>query len=90
MKRLRALMVRLAGLFGGVRREQELADEIDSHLEMHVEDNLRAGMMPEEARRQAMLQLGGVGESSKSIASEEPCRWWRVCWVICGLGFGSL
>ena len=27
---------------------------------MHVEDNLRRGMTPEEARRQALVALGGV------------------------------
>jgi predicted permease len=35
-----------------------MADEFASHLEMHVEDNLRAGMSPEEARRQALLRFG--------------------------------
>src|ERR1700757_17119 len=40
MKRLRALILRVAGLFGGARRERELADELDSHLQMHIDDNL--------------------------------------------------
>ncbi len=60
MKRLRALMVRLAGLFGDARRERELAEELDSHLEMRIEDNLRAGLTPEQARRHAVMELGGV------------------------------
>ena len=60
MKRLRALMMRLTGLFGSVRRERELAEEIDSHLQMHIEDNLRSGMTPAQARHEAALRLGGV------------------------------
>ncbi len=60
MRRLRALMLRVAGMFGGGRREREIADEIDSHVQLHIEDNLRAGMTPEQARREAMLRLGGV------------------------------
>ena len=60
MKRLRALMVRLTGLLGGGRREQELADELDSHLQLNIDDNLRAGMTPEQARRDAVLRMGGV------------------------------
>jgi predicted permease len=53
------LIVRLTGLFGSVRREQEFADELDSHLQMHIDDNLRLGMTPEDARRDAILRLGG-------------------------------
>ncbi|HZF38014.1 MAG TPA: permease prefix domain 1-containing protein, partial [Blastocatellia bacterium] len=60
MKRLRVWILRLAGLFTKGRRERELEKEIESHLQMHIEDNLRSGMTPEQARRGAMLKLGGV------------------------------
>lgn len=60
MKPLRAWMFRLAGLFPNHRRERQLAEEIESHLKMHIDDNLRAGMSPEESRRHAILKLGGV------------------------------
>ncbi len=60
MRQLRAWATRVIGLFGGRRREQELRDEIDSHLQMHIDDNVRAGLSPAEARRQAFLRLGGV------------------------------
>ena len=60
MKRLRVLMMRLAGMFSKARRERELADEINSHLQLHIDDNLRSGMTPEQARRNAFLKLGGV------------------------------
>jgi macrolide transport system ATP-binding/permease protein len=66
MKVLRVWMMRLGGLFGGARRERELADELDSHLEMHIEENLRAGMMEEEARRDAVLRLGGVEQTKQA------------------------
>src|SRR3989475_11847609 len=68
MRRLRAWLVRLTGLFTKRRRERELAEELESHLQMHIEDNLRLGMSPEESRRQAIIKLGGV-ESTK-----EACR----------------
>ena len=60
MRPLRAWAARVSGLFGGDRREQDLRDEIDSHLQMHIDDNVRAGLPPAEARRQAFLRLGGV------------------------------
>ncbi len=58
MRPLRAWVSRLAGLF--IKEQRELAEEIESHLQMHIEDNLRSGMTREEARRQALIKLGGV------------------------------
>lgn len=60
MRALRAFALRLAGLFAGSRHERELADELASHLQLHIDDNLRAGMTPDQARRDALLKLGGV------------------------------
>ncbi len=66
MRRLRALFLRLAGLFRKDRREHELAAEVESHLQMHMEDNLRAGMSSDEARRQALIKLGGVQQTREN------------------------
>src|SRR5262249_46762668 len=62
MRWLRGWTIRVAGLFGWRRAagQDEIAAELESHLQMHIEDNLRAGMSPAEARRQARLRLGGV------------------------------
>jgi predicted permease len=61
-------MLRLAGMFPGARRarERELAAEIDSHLQLHIDDNLRAGMTAAQARRNAILQLGGVDATKEA------------------------
>jgi len=66
--KLRASMLRLAGMFPGARRarERELAAEIDSHLQLHIDDNLRAGMTAAQARRNAILQLGGVDATKEA------------------------
>jgi predicted permease len=64
MRILRSWLVRLAGLFGRAQRDRELTAEIESHLQLHIDDNIRAGMSPAEARRQALLKFGGV-ESAK-------------------------
>src|SRR4051812_27779024 len=60
MRTLRAWIRRLAGTVAASRREREMADEIASHLQLHVDDNVRAGMTPDEARRQALLKFGGM------------------------------
>jgi hypothetical protein len=49
MRKLREWIFRISGLFNKQRKDQELDDEIKSHLQMHHEDNLRLGMAPEEA-----------------------------------------
>jgi len=66
MKWLRGWLMRLGGIFGGERQERELGAEMESHLQMHIEDNLRAGMSAAEARREAIMKLGGV-EQTKEI-----------------------
>ncbi|HUA00089.1 MAG TPA: ABC transporter permease [Candidatus Aquilonibacter sp.] len=66
MRRLRAWLLRFAAIFGRRRRDLELADELESHLQMHIDENRRAGMTPEEARRQALIQLGGVDQTKES------------------------
>jgi putative ABC transport system permease protein len=66
MPALRSFFARVAALFTRRRRDRELTDELESHLQMHIDDNLRRGLPPEEARRQAVLVLGGV-EQTKEI-----------------------
>ncbi len=60
MRKVRASILRVGGLFRKDRLERDMADEVSSHLELHIEDNLRSGMTPEEARRQALIKLGGI------------------------------
>src|SRR5687767_32877 len=60
MKTMRAWLMRLLGLFGSTQAEHDLSAEIESHLQLHIDDNIRAGMSPQEARRRAVLALGGV------------------------------
>jgi macrolide transport system ATP-binding/permease protein len=66
MKQLRAWLSRFKGLFFRAARERELADELESHLQMHIDDNIRAGMSPLEARRVAVMKLGGVEQTKEA------------------------
>jgi predicted permease len=66
MNAFRSYFHRLRSLFGRERLERELHDELASHLEMHIADNLHAGMSPEQARRDALLKLGGVEQTKES------------------------
>lgn len=60
LRQIRGWLLRLFGLFHRKQDDQEFADELESHLALHLADNLRAGMLREEARRQAHLKLGGM------------------------------
>jgi predicted permease len=62
MRQLRAWLFRLSGLFNQHRRDAELSEELESHLQMHIEDNLRLGMSFEQARRDALVKLGGISQ----------------------------
>jgi predicted permease len=70
MRRLRGWIVRLGGLFNKKRKDRELEEEIESHVQMHIQDNLRLGMPPEEARRQAMIKMGGI-EATKEAYRDQ-------------------
>src|SRR5687767_7490782 len=65
MRSLRATLVRLTTLFRRGTLDGDLAAEMESHLQLHIDDNLKSGMMPAEARRQAILALGGVEQAKE-------------------------
>ena len=60
MRRIRSFLLRLRGMFQGSRQEQDLNEEFESSLALHIEDDLRSGMPSEEARRPAILAFGSV------------------------------
>jgi len=60
MTSLRIFLSRLRGLFRKQKLEQDLNDEIQSHIEMQIADHVRQGMKPEEARYLALRKFGGV------------------------------
>jgi predicted permease len=60
MKFLRRFLRRLANLTTGRSVDQRLQDEIAEHLAFQTDENLRAGMSPAEARRQAALKFGAA------------------------------
>ena len=69
MKLIRRWIARLLGLFRSERLDQDFADELDAHLQMHIDDNIRLGMTPDAARRKAIMKLGGI-ESTKQAYRE--------------------
>ena len=75
MRKLRGWLVRWGSLFGKTRQERELAEELESHLQMHIEENLRRGMTPAEARRQALIRLGGIEQTKENYRERRGFPW---------------
>ena len=69
-----SLARRIANLFRRSRIDREIDDELAAHIEMRIEDNLAAGMSPEEARRAALLRFGNrtvMRERAKAADTEQ-------------------
>jgi len=60
MKFLRRFFIRLANFITRRRADQRLRDEMFEHIAFQTEENIRAGMSPLEARRQAIIKLGAA------------------------------
>jgi putative ABC transport system permease protein len=78
MRGLRAWCLRFAGFLRKERRDRELAEELESHLQMHIEDNLRSGMNLAEARRQALIKLGGVEQTKENCRDRRGIPWFET------------
>lgn len=77
---------RLAGFVSRRRRVRDLQEEMLSHVEHEAEENMAAGMPPDEARRAAWIKFGNLG-----VASENAAAMWtlpRVESVLSDMEFG--
>jgi predicted permease len=70
MQTLGAMLRRLTAT-AGLRRDSDIASEIESHLRAHIDDNVRAGMAPDDARREALVALGGITQTTESYREQQ-------------------
>ncbi|HWH02679.1 MAG TPA: ABC transporter permease, partial [Gemmatimonadales bacterium] len=75
MSTLRALFARIAGLFARQKSDDDLHDELESHIEMETAENIRRGLAPDEARRQARLASGGVTQAAEAVRDRRGIPW---------------
>ncbi|HWG41056.1 MAG TPA: ABC transporter permease, partial [Candidatus Acidoferrales bacterium] len=75
MKALWRLWARATGLFQKSWRDREMAQELESHLQMHIDDNIRAGMSPEQARRKALIKFGSMEAAKESVRETSRLLW---------------
>jgi predicted permease len=67
--------MRLRGLLAGRRDESEFEAELESHVAMHAEEGVRSGLNSEEARRQALIQLGGAEQTRQAYRERRTLPW---------------
>jgi putative ABC transport system permease protein len=62
-------------MLGRRKRERQLESELHFHLERQIADFLAAGLEPEEARRRARLDFGGLEQIKESCREERKGRY---------------
>lgn len=71
MRPLKRLLSRIWNFTVNRRGDSRLREEIEEHIELQAEENIRAGLLPAEARRQARLRFGGVEAVREQYHAEE-------------------
>jgi len=67
--------LRLRSLFRQRATDQELDEELRYHVECRTEENIAKGMTPQEARRAAMLAMGGVEKRKEECRETRKVNW---------------
>jgi putative ABC transport system permease protein len=75
MHKLRAVILRMRGLLRTRRSDDDFAAELESHVALHTDAGIRAGLGPEEARRQALLRLGGREQTRQLHRERRTLPW---------------
>ena len=90
MRQLRALVQRFLGLFGSRHGDADFAAELESHIALDTEAGVRNGLTPEEARRQALVRLGGAERTRQAHRERRTLPWVEALWRDVAYGFRTL
>jgi predicted permease len=74
---------RVVNLFFRSRVDREIGAEIQSHIDLRIEDNLAAGMSPAEARRDALVRFGNPTATRERVASTDIALGLESVWADC-------
>ena len=75
MGQVRAFVARFRGFFRARSIEDDFAAELESHIELHTENGMRAGLSRTEARRLALVRLGGAEQTRQSHRERRTLPW---------------
>jgi hypothetical protein len=69
------LVLRYRSLVASRRVDAELDDELHFHLERHIEAQVSRGVTPEEARRRAVIAIGGLDQQKDACRDARGVTW---------------
>ena len=69
------LLSRCAALFGKRELDGDLDEELRSHIDFAVEENLKLGMTPQQARTAAFREFGGVTQTKEDYRVQRGLPW---------------
>lgn len=72
---VRAMATRLVRSCRSVEYARAVAAELDAHIALHTADNIRRGLSPGSARRDALLRLGGMRQTRDACLDAMTFRW---------------
>lgn len=71
---------RLRNLWRRDRMQQEIAAELEAHIEMRTQDNITAGMSPDQAQREARIRFGNVAAVRERGIEAHAALQWENLW----------
>ncbi len=80
----------LRNLFRFHRSDPDLDQEVQSHLALLIDENLRAGMPLEEAQRAARIELGGIEQVKEQVREQRIGNWLHSVLSDCRYGIHTL
>jgi putative ABC transport system permease protein len=80
----------LRNVFFWDRVDTDLNEEVQSHLEMLTEENLRAGMQQTEAQRRARIELGGIEQVKEQVRGQRLGNWMHSVYLDCRFALRQL
>lgn len=72
---MRSLLTQICRSLDRRSYDRAIADELEAHIELHIADNVRLGMDPASARRDAFMRLGGVQQTRELCWDAGTIRW---------------
>src|SRR6202046_2917122 len=75
MSTLSRLTSFLKNIFAKQRTDRDLDDEVRSYADLLAQEKIRAGANPEEARRTAQLELGGIEQIKENVREARAGAW---------------
>jgi putative ABC transport system permease protein len=75
VRHIRAALARIAAFFTAHGADDDVRDELQSHVDLATADNIRRGMHPDVARRQALLASGGLTLAAEAVRDRRGLPW---------------